>query len=63
MIGEVISLIAYILVGMVLMVRWGLFSRLMLKSLSKRILDELSCLDVSAPNLTSTFNSNSSNSL
>jgi hypothetical protein len=63
MIGEIIYLITSIVVGIVLMIRWGLFNRLVLKFLGQRILDELSCLKVSAPNLTSTFDGNSSPSL
>ena len=63
MIGEIIYLITSIVVGIVLMIRWGLFSRLMLEFLGQRIVDELSCLKVSAPNLTSTFDGNNSPSL
>jgi len=63
MIGEIIYLVTNIVVGIVLMIRWGLFNRFILKFLGQRILDELSCLKVSAPNLTSTFNGNSSSSI
>ena len=63
MIGEIIYLITFVVVGVALMIRWGLFSRLMLEFLCQRILGELSCLKVSAPNLTSTFDGNRSPSL
>ena len=60
MIGEIIYLIISIVACIALMARLGLFSRLMLEFLGQRILDELSSLKVSAPNLTSTFDGNSS---
>jgi len=60
MIGEMIYLIISIVACIAVMIRWGLFSRLMVEFLGKRILDELSCLKVSAPNLTSTFDGNNS---
>jgi len=63
MIGEIIYLITFVVVSVALMIRWGLFNRLVLEFLCQRILDELSCLKVSAPNLTSTFDGNSSPSL
>jgi hypothetical protein len=63
MIGEIIYLITSIVVGIALMIRWGLFNRLMLEFWGQRILNELSCLKLSAPNLTSTFDGNSSHSL
>ena len=60
MIGEIIYLIISIVACIAIMARWGLFSRLMVEFISQRILDELSCLKVSAPNLTSTFEGNGS---
>ena len=63
MIGEIISLIISIVACIAVMVRLGLFSRLMMEFMSQRILDELSCLKISAPNLTSTFDGISSSSL
>ena len=60
MIGEMIYLIISIVACIAVMIRWGLFSRLMVEFLGKRILDELSCLKVSAPKLTSTFDGNNS---
>ncbi len=55
----VISIIACIAV----LVRLGLFSRIMAEFLAQRIHDKISSLKVSAPNLTSTFDSKSSTSL
>ena len=63
MMNEIVSLIAFIVGIGLFIVRLGLFRRLLLPFLGQRILDELSHLTVSAPNLTSTFNSNGSNSL
>ena len=63
MIGEIIYLIISIVAFIAIMVRKGLFSRLMVEFLCQKILDELSSLKVSAPNLTSTFEANSSQSL
>ena len=60
MIGELIYLIISIVAFIAVMARKGIFSRLMAEMLSQRILDELSCLKVSAPNLTSTFEGNTS---
>lgn len=60
MIGEIIYLIISIIAFIVIMARYGIFSRLMRKFLGKRILNKLSSLKVSAPNLTSTFDGNSS---
>ena len=60
MIGEIIYLIISIVAFIAIMVRKGLFSRLMVEFLGQKILDELSCLKVSAPNLTSTFDGNNS---
>lgn len=60
MIGEIIYLIISIVAFIVIMARKGLFSRLMVEFLGQKILDELSCLKVSAPNLTSTFDGNNS---
>jgi len=60
MIGEIVYLIISIVACILVMARMGLFSRLMAELLSQKILDELSCLKVSAPNLTSTFDGNNS---
>ncbi len=62
MISEVLSLIAFIVGIGAFLVRLGFFHRLLPPFLSQRILDELSVLEVSAPNLTSTFDSSSSTS-
>jgi len=63
MMNEIVSLITFIVGIGCFLVRLGAFRRLLPPFLSQKILDELSHLNVSAPNLTSTFNSNSSNSL
>ena len=60
MISEVLSLIAFIAGIVAFLVRLGFFYRLLQPLLCQRILDELSLLKVSAPNLTSTFDSSSS---
>ena len=62
MISEILYLVFAFIAGIALMVRWGFLHRLLSKVLGQRILNELSSLKVSAPNLTSTFNSNSSTS-
>jgi hypothetical protein len=54
----IISITAFIVVS----IRFGLFSKLMAEFLAKRIQDKISSLKVSTPNLTSTFDSNSSTS-
>jgi len=63
MIGEIIYLIISIVAFIIMMARYGIFSGLMVEFLGKRILNELSSLKTSAPNLTSTFDGNSSPSL
>jgi hypothetical protein len=63
MIGEIIYLIISIVVCIAVMVRYGFLIRFTLEFLGQRILEELSCLKVSAPNLTHTFEANSSPSL
>lgn len=63
MISGIISLITSFIIGIALMVRWGFFRRLLPGFLGQRILDELSRLKVSTPNLESTFNSGNSTSL
>jgi hypothetical protein len=60
MISEVLSLVAFIAGIGVFLVRLGFFRRLLPPLLCQRILDELSVLKFSAPNLTSTFDSGSS---
>ena len=60
MIVEIIYLIISIVAFIVIMARKGIFSRLMVEFFGQKILDELSCLKVSAPNLTSTFDGNNS---
>ena len=60
MIAEIIYLITFIAAGVALIIRWGFLSRLLLEFLGQKILDELSCLKVSATNLTSTFDGDSS---
>ena len=62
MIGEIIYLVISIVAFITILVRKGLFSRLMRDYLCQKILDELSCLKVSAPNLTSTFDGSNSSS-
>ncbi len=62
MISEILSLIAFIAGIGFFLVRLGFLRRLLPPFLSQRILDELCVLKVSAPNLTSTFNSSSSTS-
>ena len=60
MVSEALSLIAFIAGIVVFLVRLGFFCRLLRPLLSQRLLDELSLLKVSAPNLTSTFDSSNS---
>ena len=63
MIIETIRLLFVFMTGIVLLVRMGFLSQLFSKFLSQKILDELSYLTVSAPNLKSTYDSNNSVSL
>ncbi len=63
MIGEIIYLIISIVAFIIMMARYGIFGRLMVELLGQKILNELSSLKVSTPNLTSTFDGNSSPSL
>ena len=63
MIVEIIYLIISIVAFIIMMARYGLFSRLMVEFLGQKILNELSSLKVSTPNLTSTFDGNNSASL
>ena len=60
MIIEIIYLITVIVAAVAVMVRWGFLSMIMMEFLGQKILNELSCLKVSATNLTSTFDGNSS---
>jgi len=60
MIGEIVYLIISIVACIIVLARKGILSTLMVEYLSQKILDELSSLKVSAPNLTSTFEGNSS---
>ena len=60
MIVEIIYLIVSIVASIAVMVRLGLFSKIKVEFMSQRIRDELSGLKTSAPNLTSTFDGNSS---
>ena len=60
MIGEIIYLIISIVACIIVLARKGILSSLMLEFLSQKILDELSSLKTSAPNLTSTFDGNRS---
>ncbi len=62
MTSEILSLITFIAGIGAFLVRLGFFRRLLPPFLSQRILDELSVLKFSAPNLTSTFDSSSSTS-
>jgi len=62
MIVEIIYLIISIVAFIAIMVRKGLFSRLVTEFLAQKIQGKMSSLKVSAPNLTSTFDSNSSSS-
>ena len=63
MIVEIIYLIISIVAFIAIMARKGLFSRLMAELLAQEIHDKMSSLKVSAPNLTSTFDGNNSQSL
>ena len=62
MIVEIIYLIISIVAFVAIMVRKGLFSRIMAEFLAQEIQHKMSSLKVSAPTLTSTFDSNSSSS-
>ena len=62
MIGEIIYLIISIVACIIVLARKGILSSLMVEFLAQKIQDKMSSLKVSAPNLTSTFNSNSSSS-
>jgi len=59
MFSEIFYLL-YFIAGIVLMVRFGLLRRFLSAFVDQRILDELSYLKVSAPDLSSTFDGNSS---
>jgi len=63
MIGETICLLFVSIASIVLMARLGFLHMFLSKFLGQQILDELSCLKVSAPNLKSTYDSNNSVSL
>lgn len=63
MISETICLLFVFIAGIVLIARLGFLSNLLSKFLGQKILDELSCLKVSAPNLKSTYDGNNSVSL
>jgi hypothetical protein len=58
MIIELISLIISIIAGIAVMIRWGILGKLMAEFLAKKIQNKKSSLKISAPNLTSTFDSN-----
>jgi hypothetical protein len=60
MIGEIVCLLFVFIAGIVFVVRLGLLHKLLSKSLGQKILDELSYLKVSAPNLKSTSDSHNS---
>jgi hypothetical protein len=60
MIGEIIYLIISIVACIIVLARKGILSGLMVEFLSQKILNELSCLKISAQNLTSTFDGNNS---
>ena len=62
MIGEIIYLIISIIAFIIMMAHYGIFSRIMAEFLAQKIQNKMSSLKVSAPNLTSTFDSNSSSS-
>ena len=62
MIVEIVYLIISIVAFIAIMVRKGLFSRVMAEFLAQQIQDKMSSLKVTASNLTSTFDSNSSSS-
>lgn len=59
---EIIYLIISIVAFIAIMVRKGLFSRIMTDFLAQQIQDKMSSLKISAPNLTSTFDGNNSSS-
>ena len=63
MIAETICLLFVFVAGYLLMWRMGFLQRFSLKFSDNNILNELSYLEVSAPNLKSTSDSNSSVSL
>ena len=63
MIGETICLLFVFMAGIVFMARLGFLHQFMSKFLGQKILDELSYLTISAPNLKSTYDSNNSVSL
>jgi hypothetical protein len=60
MIVEIIYLIISIVAFIAIMVRKGVFSRIMAEFLAQKIQNKMSSLKVSAPNLTSTFDGNNS---
>ncbi len=59
MISEILYLLFVLIAGIAYMARFGFLRRLLSKVLGQRILDELSSLKVSAPNLKSTSDSSS----
>jgi hypothetical protein len=60
MISEILYVLFVSIAGIAYMARFGLLRRLLSKVLGQRILNELSSLKVSAPNLKSTCDSNNS---
>ena len=63
MVVETIRLLFVFIASIVLMARLGFLNKLLSKVIGQKILDELSCLKVSAPNLKSTYDGNNSVSL
>ena len=59
---QLIYWIISIIASIVLLLRFGIFSKLMGEFLAQKILDKISSLNSSSPNLTSTFDSNNSTS-
>ena len=60
MIGEIIYLIISIVAFIAIMVRKGVFSRIIAEFLAQKIQNKMGSLKVSAPNVTSTFDGNNS---
>jgi hypothetical protein len=63
MIGEIVYFIFVLISGIVLMVKIGFLQKLFSKVLSQKILDEISSLKYSAPNLKSTSDNHNSGSI
>lgn len=60
MLGEIVYFLFAFIACIALMVRWGFLQRFLSKVLGQRILNEVSSLKVSAPNLKSTSDTSDS---